>query len=161
MSGYLTGAAKPGDTIKLAGPIGSFYLRDVARPVLMLAGGTGLAPFLAMLDKLVAAGGSAHPVHLIYGVNTDADVVELERLDAFKAALPELQLRRVRGRRRQQLAEERLRHRPHRAGPPATRARLTSTCAAPRPWSRPSPTTCASARSNPHSFHYEKFAASV
>ncbi len=88
MSGYLTGAAKPGDTIKLAGPIGSFYLRDVARPVLMLAGGTGLAPFLAMLDKLVAAGGSAHPVHLIYGVNTDADVVELQRLDAFKAALP-------------------------------------------------------------------------
>ena len=88
MSGYLTGAAKAGDTIKLAGPIGSFYLRDVARPVLMLAGGTGLAPFLAMLDKLVAAGGSAHPVHLIYGVNTDADVVELERLDAFKAALP-------------------------------------------------------------------------
>ena len=88
MSGYLTGAAKAGDSIKLAGPIGSFYLRDVARPVLMLAGGTGLAPFLAMLDKLVAAGGSAHPVHLIYGVNTDADVVELERLDAFKAALP-------------------------------------------------------------------------
>lgn len=88
MSGYLTGTAKAGDTIKLAGPIGSFYLRDVARPVLMLAGGTGLAPFLAMLDKLVAAGGSAHPVHLIYGVNTDADVVELERLDAFKAALP-------------------------------------------------------------------------
>lgn len=66
MSGYLTGAAKAGDTIKLAGPIGS-HLRDVARPVLMLAGGTGLAPFLAMLDKLVAAGGSAHPVHLIYG----------------------------------------------------------------------------------------------
>ena len=30
---------------------GNVYLRDVARPVLMLAGGTGLAPFLAMLDK--------------------------------------------------------------------------------------------------------------
>ena len=86
---YVTGAAKAGDTIKLAGPIGSFYLRDVARPGLRRAGGTGLAPFLAMIDKLVAAGGSAHPVHLIYGVNTDADVVELERLDAFKAALPE------------------------------------------------------------------------
>ncbi|WP_068639124.1 benzoate 1,2-dioxygenase electron transfer component BenC [Thauera butanivorans] len=88
MSGYLTERARPGDTIRLAGPIGSFYLRDVARPVLMLAGGTGLAPFLAMLDKLVAQGGSAHPVHLIYGVNTDADVVALDRLDAFKAALP-------------------------------------------------------------------------
>ena len=88
MSGYLTERAKPGDTIKLAGPIGSFYLRTVTRPVLMLAGGTGLAPFLAMLDKLVAQGGCDQPIHMIYGVNTDADVVELERLDAFKAVLP-------------------------------------------------------------------------
>lgn len=88
MSGYLTERAKPGDTIKLAGPIGSFYLRPVTRPVLMLAGGTGLAPFLAMLDKLVAQGGCDQPIHMIYGVNTDADVVELERLDAFKAVLP-------------------------------------------------------------------------
>ena len=88
MSGYLTGRAQPGDTLKLAGPIGSFYLRDVVRPVLMLAGGTGLAPFLAMLDKLVTQGGGSHPIHLIYGVNTDADVVEIERLDAFQSALP-------------------------------------------------------------------------
>lgn len=88
MSGYLTERAQVGDTIKLAGPIGSFYLRDVTRPVLMLAGGTGLAPFLAMLDKLVAQGGCDQPIHLIYGVNTDADVVALDRLDAFKASLP-------------------------------------------------------------------------
>lgn len=88
MSGYLTGAAKPGDEIKLAGPLGSFYLRAVERPVLMLAGGTGLAPFLAMLDKVVATGGSTHPIHLIYGVNTDADVVEIEKLNAFTKVLP-------------------------------------------------------------------------
>ncbi|MBS7349063.1 MAG: ring-hydroxylating dioxygenase ferredoxin reductase family protein [Comamonas sp.] len=93
MSGYLTSQAKPGDSIQLTGPIGSFYLREVVRPVLMLAGGTGLAPFLAMLDKLAAQAGGAnhpvHPIHLIYGVNTDADIVETERLDAFKAALPQ------------------------------------------------------------------------
>jgi len=88
MSGYLTGKAQPGDEIKLAGPLGSFYLRPIERPVLMLAGGTGLAPFLAMLDKAVADGGSAHPIHLIYGVNTDADVVEIEKLNAFTNLLP-------------------------------------------------------------------------
>ena len=54
----------------------------------MLAGGTGLAPFLAMLDKVVAAGGSPFPLHLIYGVNTDADVVEIDRLEAAAKALP-------------------------------------------------------------------------
>lgn len=88
MSGWLRDVAQPGAAIKLAGPLGSFYLRDIVRPVLMLAGGTGLAPFLAMLDKVRAAGGSAHPVHLIYGVNTDADLVELDRLAAFAACLP-------------------------------------------------------------------------
>lgn len=88
MSGFLREQAKVGATMTLAGPLGSFYLRDIARPVLMLAGGTGLAPFLAMLDKVVAGGGSAHPIHLIYGVNTDTDLVELDKLAAFAQALP-------------------------------------------------------------------------
>ena len=88
MSGYLREQAKVGDSLNLAGPLGSFYLREVKRPVLMLAGGTGLAPFLAMLDKLVANGGCAQPIHLIYGVNSDADLVELDKLATFAQALP-------------------------------------------------------------------------
>jgi benzoate/toluate 1,2-dioxygenase reductase component len=79
MSTYLTVQAKPGDAITMTGPIGSFYLREIKRPVLLLAGGTGLAPFLAMLDDIRSAG-SLHPIHLIYGVNTDADLVEIDRL---------------------------------------------------------------------------------
>lgn len=88
MSGWLTQHAKPGDAMTMDGPLGSFYLRDVKRPVLMLAGGTGLAPFLAMLDRLVELGGCPHPVHLIYGVNTDSDLVELGRLAAYAEKLP-------------------------------------------------------------------------
>ena len=88
MSGFLSERATAGSEIVMNGPFGSFYLRPVARPVLMLAGGTGLAPFLAMLDKIVAAGGSAHPIHLLYGVNTDRDVVETERLEAYTRLLP-------------------------------------------------------------------------
>jgi len=87
MSTYLLKEARPGDALRVTGPLGGFYLRDVKRPVLMLAGGTGLAPFLAMLDKLVAQGGASHPIHLIYGVNTDGDVVEFERLQAFTQRL--------------------------------------------------------------------------
>ena len=56
MSGYLTERAKPGDKLTLKGPLGSFYLRDTRRPVLMLAGGTGLAPFLSMLGKVAETG---------------------------------------------------------------------------------------------------------
>ncbi|AKK00580.1 NADH oxidase [Pseudomonas brassicacearum] len=87
MSSFLTGQAKAGDTLRLAGPLGSFYLRDIRRPLLLLAGGTGLAPFTAMLEK-IAELGSEHPVHLIYGVSNDVDLVELERLQAFAARIP-------------------------------------------------------------------------
>jgi len=86
MSGWLAGA-KPGAGVTFTGPYGSFYLRDVVRPVLMLAGGTGLAPFLAMLAQL-SGPGLAQPVHMVYGVTRDEDLVGTERLDAFAAAQP-------------------------------------------------------------------------
>lgn len=87
MSGYLTGRAAVGDRLKLTGPLGSFYLREVIRPVLMLAGGTGLAPFLSMLGQLVEKGCEV-PLHLIYGVNKDEHLVKTDVLDAMSARLP-------------------------------------------------------------------------
>jgi benzoate/toluate 1,2-dioxygenase reductase subunit len=87
MSSFLTGMAKAGDSMTLAGPLGSFYLRDIRRPLLLLAGGTGLAPFTAMLEK-IAEQGSEQPLHLIYGVTNDFDLVELDRLEAFAARIP-------------------------------------------------------------------------
>jgi benzoate/toluate 1,2-dioxygenase reductase subunit len=87
MSSFLTGLAKTGDSMTLAGPLGSFYLREIHRPLLLLAGGTGLAPFTAMLEK-IAEEGSKHPVHLIYGVTNDFDLVELDRLKAFVVRIP-------------------------------------------------------------------------
>ncbi|MHA6194060.1 benzoate 1,2-dioxygenase electron transfer component BenC [Pseudomonas wadenswilerensis] len=87
MSSFLTGLAKAGDSMTLAGPLGSFYLRPIQRPLLLLAGGTGLAPFTAMLEK-IAEQGSEHPVHLIYGVTNDFDLVELDRLQELAARIP-------------------------------------------------------------------------
>ena len=86
MSGWLRDQAVPGAAMSLAGPAGSFYLRPLARPVVMLAGGTGLAPFLSMLGQLAEAG-AMQPVHLVYGVTHDADLVELAALEAFAARL--------------------------------------------------------------------------
>jgi benzoate/toluate 1,2-dioxygenase reductase subunit len=87
MSSFLTSLAKAGDNMSLAGPLGSFYLRPIQRPLLLLAGGTGLAPFTAMLEK-IAEQGSEHPLHLIYGVTNDFDLVELDRLQALAASIP-------------------------------------------------------------------------
>jgi benzoate/toluate 1,2-dioxygenase reductase subunit len=86
MSSFLTGLAKAGDSMTLAGPLGSFYLREIKRPLLLLAGGTGLAPFTAMLEK-IAEQGSEHPLHLIYGVTHDFDLVEMDKLEALAARI--------------------------------------------------------------------------
>jgi benzoate/toluate 1,2-dioxygenase reductase subunit len=90
MSSWLTGEARAGQPVSFSGPYGSFYLRPVQRPVLMLAGGTGIAPFLSMLDVL-ASKGFPHPVRLVYAVTNDHDLVGLAQLDRIAAAHPAFQ----------------------------------------------------------------------
>lgn len=87
MSSWLTERALPGARMRFTGPNGSFFLRAVERPIVMLAGGTGLAPILSMLDVL-AERGCDHPVHMIYGVNHDSDLAELDRIKRAAAHLP-------------------------------------------------------------------------
>ncbi|WP_411731124.1 benzoate 1,2-dioxygenase electron transfer component BenC [Paeniglutamicibacter sp.] len=86
MSTYMRDVAAVGDAINFTGPMGSFFLREPKRTALLLAGGTGLAPLLSILEKLTGMQ-NQHPVHLIYGVNTDTDLVELEALEDYKARI--------------------------------------------------------------------------
>ncbi len=94
MSQYLSEIGKSGDAISFAGPNGSFYLREIKRPVLFLAGGTGIAPFLSMLESLVSSGAS-HPIKMVFGVTNDIDLVALEQLDELKSKLPGFEYRTV------------------------------------------------------------------
>ena len=86
MGNWLAGA-KPGDRLDLTGPMGSFYLRGGDGPLLFLAGGTGLAPFLSMLEVL-AREGSQRQIHLIYGVTRDLDLVLVDDVAAYTERLP-------------------------------------------------------------------------
>ncbi|MDI9848865.1 benzoate 1,2-dioxygenase electron transfer component BenC [Rhodoblastus sp. 17X3] len=88
MSRFMRETAAAGDRMTFIGPYGSFYLRKPERPILMLAGGTGLAPFLSMLLWL-KDNPTSQPIRLAYGVNCNADLVELEALDELKKALPD------------------------------------------------------------------------
>lgn len=82
MSSYLSDRAKAGDALTATGPMGAFYLRPMERAQLWLAGGTGLAPFLSMLEQ-VAETGSDHTITLYYAVTRAADLVELDRVQAL------------------------------------------------------------------------------
>lgn len=89
MSTWLAERATVGDEVAFTGPHGSFFLREAERPLLLLAGGTGLAPILSILQRLRDTG-STRPTHLVYGVSTDDDLVELDRLAELAATLPSL-----------------------------------------------------------------------
>lgn len=78
--------AQVNDVLESKGPLGSFYLRAVERPLLLLAGGTGLAPILSILEVL-AQQKCTQPIHLVYGVTTDADLILVDRLEAYTQRL--------------------------------------------------------------------------
>jgi benzoate/toluate 1,2-dioxygenase reductase subunit len=88
MSTYLSEEAAPGHRVAFTGPYGAFYLRETTRPALFLAGGTGIAPFLSMLEAL-ATKDLKQPVRMVYGVTNDIDLVALHQLDDIKRRLPQ------------------------------------------------------------------------
>lgn len=86
MSEYVA-RAKVGDEMPMTGPFGKFYLRPVVRPILMIAGGTGLAPMLSMLEAIRAAGGTDQPIRLLYGANVPEELFAADALADHARAL--------------------------------------------------------------------------
>lgn len=77
MSSYWFGAAKAGDLLRLEGPKGTFFLRDVAGlDLVFLATGTGIAPVKAMLEGLATrvAPGLPKSVTVLWGGRTEPDI---------------------------------------------------------------------------------------
>ena len=78
-SSALEGRIRPGEPIRLRGPFGRFGVRLSHRPMVMIAGGSGMAPILAMLRDLERPG-NQRPVTFFYGARTDRDLFLLEEL---------------------------------------------------------------------------------
>ncbi len=82
VSPYLTDDLRTGDQLELRGPIGGYFVwhAELDSPLQLVAGGSGVAPFLAMLDHHAAAGSGA-PVRLLYSARSLDDVVGRGRLE--------------------------------------------------------------------------------
>lgn len=62
-------AQAPGTVLKVGAPAGEFFLDGTPhRPVVLLSGGVGLTPMVAMLESLVETG-AAVPIHYIHGTH--------------------------------------------------------------------------------------------
>ena len=96
-SGLLDGGISPGDELSFTGPYGAFHLRDSARPILMVAGGSGMAPILSLLRKL-AADGSERMARFFYGARTEDDLFYVELVEELGASLPDFGFVPVTGR---------------------------------------------------------------
>lgn len=67
VSGHLHDGVQQGDELAVHLPAGDFVLQDSPRPLVMLSGGVGITPLLAMLRELLAQG-STRPVTFVHAV---------------------------------------------------------------------------------------------
>jgi ferredoxin-NADP reductase len=81
VSSYLADEARPGDQFELRGPIGGWFAwhPDDPRPVLLLAGGSGIVPLMSVIRAHQQVSSKA-PLQLIYSARTPADVIYAQEL---------------------------------------------------------------------------------
>ena len=82
VSPYLTEELRPGDELEIRGPLGGWFVWtvDLGGPLQLIAGGSGVVPFLAVLGHHRAAG-STVPVRLLCSARSLDDVVGRAVLD--------------------------------------------------------------------------------
>ena len=78
---------KEGDPVRMNGPYGEFRLSDTQAPMIFVAGGSGMAPFVSILHAMQNTGSQRKAVYF-YGGNTTRDLCLAEQMKAFGAALP-------------------------------------------------------------------------
>jgi CDP-4-dehydro-6-deoxyglucose reductase, E3 len=87
---HVFGAMKEKDILRVEGPFGSFFLReDSAKPIVLLASGTGFAPIKAIVEHLRALG-STRPAVLYWGCRHKADLYQHEWALEAATAMPSL-----------------------------------------------------------------------
>jgi ferredoxin-NADP reductase len=87
VSPYLDDVLVVGDRIEVRGPIGGYFVwhGGLTRPLLLIAGGSGVVPLMAMLRHRRASG-SRVPARLLYSVRGPTDVIYADELNRLAGA---------------------------------------------------------------------------
>jgi ferredoxin-NADP reductase len=85
VSEYLTGVVAAGDLMEVRGPVGGWFVwppdaPGPFRPVMLVAGGSGLVPLMAMI-RVRAESGRKVPFRLVYSVRDPGSLLYREELD--------------------------------------------------------------------------------
>src|SRR5947199_2951186 len=82
VSPYLADELRVGDKLELRGPIGGYFVWEahMGGPLLLVAGGSGIVPLMAMLRHRAAVG-STVPTRLLYSSRSPEEVIYRDDLD--------------------------------------------------------------------------------
>jgi NAD(P)H-flavin reductase len=78
---------KPGDEIDMKGPLGAFTWRHPVKDSVLVATGTGIAPFRSMLHSYLPNAGDAS-VALVYGVRYEPSLLYRAEFEALERSQP-------------------------------------------------------------------------
>jgi ferredoxin-NADP reductase/ferredoxin len=91
-SEYLRGACRPGDAITMYGPMGAFILHSLGAPQIFIAGGSGLAPIMAMLDDIRYRPGPRPQMLLSFGCASEQQFFYRDEIELRQWWMPELRV---------------------------------------------------------------------
>jgi len=86
VSTYLVDGVEVGDEVEVRGPIGGYFVWRGDEPAVLVAGGSGLVPLMAML-RLARATGRSDLVRLVVSVRTPADLLYAGELPGPEATV--------------------------------------------------------------------------
>jgi ferredoxin-NADP reductase len=93
VSPYLTDELRIGDKLELRGPIGGYFVWEASLggPLLLVAGGSGIVPLMAMIRQWTAVG-SGVPIRLLYSSRSLEDMIYRDELDRMVTHTPMLEV---------------------------------------------------------------------
>src|SRR2546421_2209952 len=87
--GWIFRSLQVGDTVRLSGPYGRFFHRELRpEPMILIGGGTGMAP-LKSIVRHVLEEGTGQPMFLYQGARAQADLYDVEFFRTLEAAHPD------------------------------------------------------------------------
>ena len=86
---FVFAGLKEKSLLRIEGPLGAFCLQEQSeRPILMVAGGTGIAPIKGMIEHIRGIG-MDRPLHIFWGVRSARDLYLQDTIEEWLRAEPE------------------------------------------------------------------------